>query len=109
VPDDPPALGLEEQLGALGVVDPLVGVRVRRLQLARLAASQVGHPAGPDLVRGLDRREERVFGDLTRRKIFERTADVRGRYLQDPVQREPFREVASVQRPAGTRGGSVTG
>src|SRR5215207_7389964 len=58
---DPPADGLEEELGPLGVVDLVVDVGLSRLEHAGLAADQVSHPASPDLVQGLQWGQERVF------------------------------------------------
>ena len=56
---DAPAVGLEEQLGPLRLVDARVDVLDRRLLLARVAAAQISHARGPHLRRRLDRREER--------------------------------------------------
>src|SRR5215210_775251 len=86
--DDPPSRSLEKELGPLGVVDPLVSVGVRRLQLAGLPALQVGHPAGPDLVCRLDRRQEWIFGRPFGTQILQEASDARARHLEQPLQRE---------------------
>src|SRR5215212_765936 len=107
--DEPPPEGLEEELGPLGVVDPLVGVRVRRLQLAGLPAAQVGHPAGPDLMPRVYRGKHGVPGHIFQGLRFEEAWNVRGRNFEQSLQRKIWGEVASVERPAGTCGTTVAG
>src|SRR5919112_4808562 len=107
--DDPPPRSLEKKLGPLGAVDPLVGVGVRRFQLAGLPAAQVGNPAGPDLVPPLHRGEHRVLRHIFQGLCFEEVRDVRGRNFEQSLQRKFWREVASVERPAGTCGTTVAG
>ena len=57
MPAGTPAGGLEEQFGALGVVDQIVDVGAPGLGHPRVAAAQVGHAAGPYLLVLVDRRQ----------------------------------------------------
>jgi hypothetical protein len=99
MPHYPPADGLEEELGPLGIVDLVVDVGLFRLEHAGLAADLIRHPAGPHLLRRLHRRQEGLPSGLSERQVLEKGASVWDRKLEQPIQRELQREIPSVQRP----------
>jgi hypothetical protein len=104
-----PAVGLEEQFRAFGGIDLLVYVAALRLGLARHAAAEIGHAAGPDLLCLLDWRQQRRLGHAAARQRCDVPVRVIDGEGQPSRQREVLRQVAAVDRPAGTVGGGVAG
>ena len=108
VTGDAPAVRLEEQLGALGLVDARVDVLDRRLLLARVAAAQVGDAGRPHLLRRLDRRQQLAArGGPALRQRAQGVGDRRLRELQQEVERERRRQEVTVDSPARSAGGFV--
>ncbi len=110
VADDAPADRLQEHLGALGFVDARVDVLDRRLGLARLAAAQVGHAAGPHFLRRLDRRQQLAGRRGAARQRAKEVGQVGPRQLEQQLEPQLRRQESVVERPAGAAlGGLVAG